>query len=91
MPRRLRESAMDLSDGLPTHPLPKPRTVPKGLFTLSVSANVAMLLTISLGLNSLDFLILQSSHSNKMGCNPSWSNMMQALMLTLQTNHQHLV
>ena len=55
----------------------------KGPFQLIISVNAVMLLAISLWLNCLDFLINQASRS-KNGFNPNWSDIKQALTLTLQ-------
>ena len=53
------------------------------MFTLSISVHAAMSLVIQL----LILLNKPKIVTQKMGCNPSGSNIMQALMLTLQINH----
>ena len=60
------------------------------LGTICTGPNAAMSLAISLRFNCLDFLINQVSDSKK-GCNPNWSDMIQALMLMLQINQTRLV
>ena len=58
----------------------------KGPFTWRVGINVVMPLSISLWLNCIDFLINKESRSKNV-LQPCWSDIVQALMLRLQTSH----